>query len=299
MTSGKLLKKYFWFLRAFQSGPITREEISRRWLSSPMNDDKKALARSTFYHMKNELEELFDVSIACDKKEGWYIEQSFREDEEFRKWLLNSLAVESSLEDYANMHGRIMYESIPGGIQHLQTVVDAMQHCYRIIIRYGSFSHEPREFIFAPYAIRIYKQRWYAIGESSDHPGEIRTYAFDRFMQVSTTNSTYEIPEGFDVKKYFADCIGMTKGEAGEVQDIVVRVARKGVSYLRTLPLHKSQKEINTTADYSDFQFHLAPNFEFMQEILGRGDEAEVLSPQPLRDRFAGIIANLHAKYTK
>ena len=158
MTSGKLLKKYFWFLRAFQSGPITRAEISRRWLSSPLNDEKKRLARSSFYHMKNELEELFDVSIACDKKEGWYIEQSFREDEEFRKWLLNSLAVESSLEDYANMHGRIMYESIPGGIQHLQTVVDAMQHCYRIIIRYGSFVHEPREFIFAPYAVRIYKQ---------------------------------------------------------------------------------------------------------------------------------------------
>ena len=251
-----------------------------------MNDDKKALARSSFYHMKNELEELFDVSIATNEKGEFYIEQSFKENEEFRKWLLNSLAVESS-------------ETIPGGVQYLQTVVDAMQNCYRLIIRYGSFSHEPREFIFAPYAVRIYKQRWYAIGESSDHPGEIRTYAFDRFMQVSTTNSTYEIPEGFDVKKYFADCIGMTKGEAGEVQDVVVRVARKGVSYLRTLPLHKSQKEINTTPEYSDFQFHLAPNFEFMQEILGRGDEAEVLSPESIRTKFADIIANLHAKYTK
>ena len=143
MTSGKLLKKYFWFLRAFQSGPISRAEISRRWLSSPMNDDKKSLARSTFYHMKNELEDLFDVSIATNEKGEFYIEQSFMENEEFRKWLLNSLAVESSLEDYANMHGRIMYETIPGGVQYLQTVVDAMQLCYRLIIRYGSFSHTP------------------------------------------------------------------------------------------------------------------------------------------------------------
>ena len=118
-------------------------------------------------------------------------------------------------------------------------------------------------------------------------------------MQVSTTNSTYDIPDGFDVKKYFSDYSGMTLGEADEVQDIVVRVSRKGVSYLRTLPLHKSQKEINTTADYSDFQFHLAPNFEFMQEILGRGDEAEVLSPESIRTKFADIIAKSHAKYTK
>ena len=77
MTSGKLLKKYFWFLRAFQSGPISRAEISRRWLSSPMNDDKKALARSTFYHMKNELEDLFGVILAINEKVEFYIVESF------------------------------------------------------------------------------------------------------------------------------------------------------------------------------------------------------------------------------
>ncbi len=78
MTSGKLLKKYFWFLRAFQSGPISRAEISRRWLSSPLNVEKKHLARSSFYHMKNELEDLFSVSIATNKKGEFYIEQSFK-----------------------------------------------------------------------------------------------------------------------------------------------------------------------------------------------------------------------------
>jgi predicted DNA-binding transcriptional regulator YafY len=34
-----------------------------------------------------------------------------------------------------------------------------------------------------------------------------------------------------------------------------------------------------------------------MQEILGRGDEAEVLSPQSIRDQFADIIKNLNSKY--
>ena len=57
MTSGKLLKKYFWFLRAFQSGPISRQEISRRWLSSPMNDDKKAHSRLHTLHSKQNTKE--------------------------------------------------------------------------------------------------------------------------------------------------------------------------------------------------------------------------------------------------
>ncbi len=299
MTSAKLLSKYFWFLRAFMAGPITREELELRWLRSPLNNEHSRIPKSTFYHMKNEIEVLFDVSIACSKKGEYYIEETFKQSDEFRQWMLSSLAIDTSLEDMQDVHARIMFEKIPGGTQFLQPMVDAMQSNYRVILRYGSFKHEPKEFIFSPYALRVYKQRWYVIGESSDHPNETRVYAFDRIMQLSTTNQHFKVPEGFDVKKFFANYYGVTVGETSDVLDIVVRIQKKGVPYLRTLPLHPSQQEINTTDEYSDFQFHLAPNFEFCQEILSRGDEAEVLSPQSLRDHFAKIIANLQQKYTK
>ena len=298
MTSAKLLKKYFWFLRAFQSGPITKEEIDIRWYRSPINEEGvKRIARSSFYHLKNEIEELFDVRIKCNAKKEFYIEDTAKESDEFRQWLLSSLAIDTSLVDYEDMHQRIMFEKIPGGTQFLQPVVEAMQANNKVIILYGSFKHEPREIIFSPYAIRVYKQRWYLIGESSDHPGETRVYAFDRIMQLSTTNAHFQVPKEFKVDQFFANFYGVTVGEASDVQDIIVRIQKKGVPYLRTLPLHPSQREINTTDEYSDFQFHLAPNFEFCQEILSRGDEAEVLAPQSLRDKFAETIATLNAQY--
>lgn len=298
MTSTYLLKKYFWLLQAFQSGPITKEEIDSRWAHAAINEEHSSgFPKSTFFHMKNEIESLFHVSIECNSKGEYMLKESFREADKFHQWLISSLAVDSTIDECNNLQGRIMYESIPGGTQFLHPVVEAMKNGYRVIICYGSFKHAAREFLFSPYALRVYKQRWYAIGESSDHPGETRTYAFDRFTQVSTTNTRFTVPKGFDVEKYFAHVYGMTNVSIDEVQDIVVRVAKEGVPYLRTLPLHASQKEIKTTEQYSDFQFHLAPNFEFTQEILSRGAEAEVLAPASFRDRLRSIISAMHNKY--
>lgn len=39
-------------------------------------------------------------------------------------------------------------------------------------------------------------------------------------------------------------------------------------NYLRTLPIHHSQKEVKTTPNYADFEFYLRPTFDFRQELL-------------------------------
>ena len=53
--------------------------------------------------------------------------------------------------------------------------------------------------------------------------------------------------------------------------------------YFRTLPLHHSQKEIETEDDFSVFRYYLSPTYDFLQEILSHGCEVEVLSPTHLR----------------
>lgn len=298
MTSARVLQKYFWLLRTIQSGPITRREIDDRWRRAAINEKHDdCIPESSFHHQRKEVENLFGVSIECNNDGGYYIEQTSSDMAAQQQWLLSSLTIGNTLQECEHLHGRILLEKIPGGTNFLATIVDAMESNCRVIIRYGSFVHEPREFIFSPYAMRIYKQRWYAIGESSDHPGQTRVYAFDRFMQVSMTSSHFTIPAGFNAEKFFSDCYGVTVGTDAEVQDITVRIAKSGVPYLRTLPLHHSQKEVNTTPEYSDFQFHLAPNFEFTQEILARGAEAEVLAPESYRQKIAKTVASLYSKY--
>jgi hypothetical protein len=51
------------------------------------------------------------------------------------------------------------------------------------------------------------------------------------------------------------------------------------VEYIRTLPLHPSQKEIETHELHSIFSYYLIPNEEFMRELRACGTSVAVKSP--------------------
>ena len=61
-------------------------------------------------------------------------------------------------------------------------------------------------------------------------------------------------------------------------------------NYLRDLPLHESQKEAEQTEEYSIFEFHLRPTFDFLIEILWNGEDVEIIEPLWLRNEMAGKI---------
>ena len=69
------------------------------------------------------------------------------------------------------------------------------------------------------------------------------------------------------------------------------------VQYFRSLPLHTTQKEIETHDDYSVFQYYLTPDYDFRQDVLSFGDAVEVLGPKELRKSIKEIIKTLNLKY--
>ena len=78
---------------------------------------------------------------------------------------------------------------------------------------------------------------------------------------------------------------------------IVIRAYPPLTNYLRTLPLHHSQKEVETTPDYADFEFYLRPTFDFRQELLSQGNELEVLKPSKLREEMKKMMMKMLERY--
>lgn len=299
MTTSELIHKYFWLLRAFMSGPITKEEIDRRWERSSLNElQERSIPRTTFFRFRNELENLFGVEVKrC--QQGYYIDTTGEQVTELQQWLLSSLSINNTLMECHSMHDRIYLESFPGGTQFLPTLVDAIQNTLCVTVLYASFRHEPRTFTFTPFALRVFKQRWYMIGQSSDHPGSTRVYALDRVRSMQTTAEHFEYPESFDVKEFFFGYPGVTVGRGNLPERVRLKVYGAGVQYLRTLPLHDSQDEVETNDGYSIFEYFVAPEIEFQQDILARGSEIEVLEPLSFRTRIAEIIREQYEKYNR
>jgi predicted DNA-binding transcriptional regulator YafY len=68
-------------------------------------------------------------------------------------------------------------------------------------------------------------------------------------------------------------------------------------NYLRTLPLHHSQRELESTPDYTDFSYDIRPTSDFLGELLRHSNGIEVLEPQELREKMRQRILEMYHYY--
>jgi len=82
-----------------------------------------------------------------------------------------------------------------------------------------------------------------------------------------------------------------------DIERIKFKVSGSQRDYFRTLPLHHSQKEVETRDDYSIFEVYLRPSDDWMMEMLSYGPSVEILSPEWLRPAMLERAENMVKLY--
>ena len=108
-------------------------------------------------------------------------------------------------------------------------------------------------------------------------------FALDRMTELSETKQSFKMDPRFDAETYFSDYFGVISDQTVKAERIVLRAYSPMDNYLRTLPLHHSQKEISTKKQSALFEYRIAPTHDFIQAILKEGHELEVIEPKSLR----------------
>ena len=111
------------------------------------------------------------------------------------------------------------------------------------------------------------------------------------------TKEKFAFDRNFDAAGYFEDIIGIVKDEKEKVMEVILRAYDKEPYYLRDVPLHKSQVEIGTGENYTDFKYTMRFNLELMGWILQRSDRVKVLSPASLVGRISELILKMKDNY--
>ncbi len=295
------VKRYVWLLNTLiQRRSLTFKEICDLWDKSSLNDGK-ALALRTFHQHREAVAELFGVEIVCDTNTYKYSIASPEElkNNSAQQWLFNSFAISNTIEAGRNMKDRILFEEIPGGAEYAQVVVDAMQQNRVLLVDYKPFQGEKFELYLQPYAMRIYNQRWYVVGRFKES-GKIRNIALDRILHMEITDEVFSLPEEFDASDYYAHTVGIFVNEELKPQRVVLRTYGVSTEYMRSVPLHHSQREIATNGnESSDFEYYLNLTPELTGKLLSKGDWVEVIEPKELREKIkeqAQAIAELYRK---
>ena len=127
----------------------------------------------------------------------------------------------------------------------------------------------------------------------------MRTFALDRIIGLTAMNETFEYPADFDPQGYFADFCGISTDNNSPMTTIRIRAYGIQVRYLRSLPLHHSQKEVATDPDEecAVFEYRLRPTWDFYSTILSRMDQLEVISPASLREEIRNTVQRIASLY--
>lgn len=285
----ELLNKYIWlvntFVRAGERG-LSLDEICRRWESR----FGSSYSRRTFNNHRMNVEEIFGIRIDCNRSTNRYFidcSDDVSDENEESAWLINTFTVNNMLSlGKERLRGRVSVEDIPSGHRFLTVIMDAMTECRELRISYRKYtSTETGQYTIHPYAVKEAGRRWYLIGYCVEREG-LRVYGLDRVQDIMETGRTFRMDKDFDVDEMFATSFGIYLPE-GPGKTITFRTGMKDASYLRDLPMHKSQEEIANDGNSVTFSIFVCPDKAMIMEFCKFGSRIEVLSPESVRKEVA------------
>ena len=186
------------------------------------------------------------------------------------------------------------------GLEFIDPIFNAILYKKVLNVQYQSFNNpEPVKISFSAYHLKEYNNRWFVFGKNADYDSLINL-ALDRIVEIEESSAVYE-PTSIDFEEYFEDALGVSIVPGQEPQKILLRVDKSLWPYIKTKPIHGSQKHFNKNEEqsaYADVQLEVIPNYELESQLLQFGEKVEVLEPLEFREKIKQRVKALSEKYS-
>lgn len=304
MKTSIKFREYIWMVNTIRkAGKISFAELQKKWLETDMSEGGE-LARSTFNRHKDAIEDIFGIYIECDRQNGYryYIgNEGVLEEESVQNWMLSTLSVSNQVSESLSLQNRILLESVPSENARLEQIIESMKKRVCLSMVYQKYGHtEPKKVTLEAYCIKLFKRRWYVFGRLHDSGMEddnFRIYSFDRIKEIELTDLRFDLPADFNARELFKDYYGILLSHDTEVERIVVRAHGNERFYVRDLPIHASQQEIEEGEEYADFELRMHATSDFCSHVLSRSNQLQVLKPEWLALKVKKMLQEALERY--
>ncbi len=184
------------------------------------------------------------------------------------------------------------------GIEYMNDMVEAIHGKNVLRINYQPFTKtEPTKHTVHPYFIKEYNGRMYLIAKDI-HPtkeSKFLTFAFDRMSDVIKMNQTFR-EEEIDKENYFRAAIGISLPNS-KPEKITLQFDPIQSNYLKSQPIHHSQKIIKENKKEFTISVELVVNYELKSLLQSFGDKVKVLKPASLAEEMKGVAERMLEVY--
>ncbi len=286
MSKRESIARYNLIVKKLRRKPSTLSEIKDYLaLESEIQGYDFNISSRTFQRDLEDILFLFRIEISYDfSRKVYFIEEESEEStsrilETFD--MLNALELTERLSKYVHFEKRRM-----SGTQYLYDILHAIEKKKQTQFFYKKFwENTGRQRIGNPLALKESEHRWYLMLQEEDSE-RIKTFALDRMSNLKILNRKFKYPKDFDIKEYFKNAYGIMRPDGLEHVDVILSFQPFQGKYIKTLPLHESQKILADNSEELRIQLHLMITEDFIMKLLSYGKRVTVISPDSLRQQM-------------
>lgn len=274
------------------NAPKSFEEI-RRAVEDAYHDrglQAVGYTQRTFQRDKNDILELFGIEICCGSESLYFIRSNGSIYEEVNLRMIEMFDLQHSLHSQKNIEEYVQLQHCgTEGSENIHTLISACadRRVVRFVYRYIWQEMEGVRAVY-PYGLKEFDKRWYLVAWDPQKGG-FRTYGLDRIRDLEVAEEKFSRREDFSLEEYFKDYYGIWSTKEPPVTVQLLSTSQYA-NYLKSSPLHPSQRIVWENEDESLFELTVYPSWDFIQKLMTMADQVRVLQPDSLRDDLVSAL---------
>lgn len=292
MSKRSFFLRYSAILKRLQKTPASLKEITDTLqqdfdlVDLPLNYSSR-----TFQRDLEDIRQIFQVDIQYNfRKKVYFIEHAAQP--KITERMLEAFDFLNAFHIVDDLSTKVEFENRrANGTEHFHGILHAVKNRYILKFTYQKFEEDnPSVRTAKPLLLKEFKSRWYliAIDLKDDH---IKSFGLDRMSDLTITNQRFD-NDYVHPSTLYKDSFGIINGPELPVVNVELSFDPLQGKYIKTSPLHSSQRVIIDTLDELRVALKLKITHDFVMEILSMGQNVKVIKPEILKDQ---IKASAHA----
>ena len=260
-------------------------------MSGEMAENGPSSLRTLQRNIKT-IEEVFGIEIQNVRGKGYHIvgrdpvyTDRFKELLSEFEIIISTVGSDSGTRDYIIPEQRRMMFSVD-----IQKILSSIKQRRKVRFSYSlqRLGGKEAEYLAEPYFLKQSQNRWYLVAMVE---GVLKCFELGRFKSFKVLDEDFIRDESVHAGNLFHDCFGIWDDPKMPVEDIRLRFSALDGRFIKTLPIHSSQKVAVETEEYVEVTLRLKITNDFVMALLSRSSSIEILAPQSLKDRMNAIWA--------
>ena len=271
---------------SYPNAILSKDELIN-YATQGLGDHDESITIRTLQRDFTAIQDIFGIRIGYNRaRKGYCILERGETAHEYEK-LLQNFELLSRIDDPSLVSCIDAEHRLPPIGDSLHEVLFAIRERRMIEIEYEHYRNcnEIRKHTISPHLLKESQHRWYIVGYNEG--GELRVYALERVQSVKYLEHRKFKPRPMEkIKQQFSESFGVWADGNQQAEDVVIKYDRLDGSFVKSLPLHHTQRVIEENEDSITIGLKLRITNDFVMALLSRSRSIEIIKPHSLRQRM-------------